>query len=297
MFSTGFAFQTPPSSSGGVIPPPLLLDSLTGSPGYYGAYSLRKLRAAYSGAAVRVRRGDNNAEADIGFNGANEFDVAALVSFCGTAFNAYVKTWYDQSPGGFFNYTQTTQVHQPSIWTGTDVQRLGTIPCIYFNRDDDQYLLSPSSWLYQVDTFSYYHVGAVQNFAGSNAGLLGPYNTNSTGFELLLHNVINVPTLLRLNGSNYTNTTTADLFSNYSKGITEIYLDYTATAYNNNTAVTLSNGFWFNDPLNYDGLYRMSGYGGGAATSRMCEWVFFDTNLSSQRTTVYNNMNAYYSVT
>jgi len=296
MFSTGFAFQTPVVTGGGTPPPPLLLDSLTGSPGYYGAYSLRKLRAAYSGAAVRVRRGDNNAEADIGFNGANEFDVAALSAFCTGAFGAYVKTWYDQSVGGF-NYTQTSPSNQPSIWTGTDVERLGSIPCIYFNRDNDNYLLSPSGWLYLTDTFSYYHVGAVQNYAGSNAGVLGPYDTYLQGFELLLHNVISVPTLLRINASDYTNSGTADLFSNYSKAICEIYLNNTATAYNNNTAVTLSNGFWYNDSLNYNGLYRMSGYGGGAATSRMCEWVFFDTDLSPQRTTIYGNMNAYYSVT
>jgi len=295
MFSTGFAFQTP-VVTGGALPPPLLLDSLTGSPGYYGAYSLRKLRAAYSGAAVRVRRGDNNAEANIGFTGSNEFDVAALSAFCTGAFAAYVTTWYDQSVAGF-NYTQTSASQQPSIWTGSDVERLGSIPCVYFDKDNDNYLLSPSGWLYDVDTFSYYHVGAVQNFAGSNSGVLGPYNTNSTGFELLQHNVISIPTLLRLNGSNYTNSSTDDLFSNYSKGITEIYLNNTATAYNNNTSVTLSNGFWYNDQLNYNGLYRMSGYGGGATTSRMCEWVFFDTDLSSQRTTVYGNMNAYYSVT
>jgi hypothetical protein len=109
-----------------------------------------------------------------------------------------------------------------------------------------------------------------------------------------LHNVINVPTLLRLNASDYTNSSTADLFGDDVKTICEIYLNFTATAYNNNTSVTLSNGFWFNDQLNYNGLYRMSGYGGGAATSRMYEWVLFDTDLTAQRSTIYSNMNTYY---
>ena len=44
---------------------PLILDQI-GAPSA-AAYSLRKLRAAYTGSAIRVRRSSDNAEADIGF--------------------------------------------------------------------------------------------------------------------------------------------------------------------------------------------------------------------------------------
>jgi hypothetical protein len=47
------------------------------------AYSLRKLRAGYTGSAIRVRRSSDNAELDIGFTASGELDINALRSFFG----------------------------------------------------------------------------------------------------------------------------------------------------------------------------------------------------------------------
>jgi hypothetical protein len=80
------------------------------------ALSLRKLRTAYSGSAVRIRRSGDNAESDIGFIN-NEFDVAAAQAFCiagGGAQDGFVVTWYDQSPAGV-NYTQSTAAQQVKL--------------------------------------------------------------------------------------------------------------------------------------------------------------------------------------
>lgn len=57
-----------------------VLDSLSAPSA--AAYSLRKLRSAYSGDAIRVRRSSDNAEQDIGFVN-NELDVTALTAFVG----------------------------------------------------------------------------------------------------------------------------------------------------------------------------------------------------------------------
>ena len=55
-----------------------VLDGLTATPAV--AYSLRKLRAAYAGSAVNVRRSSDNATTDIGFvNG--QLDIASLSTF------------------------------------------------------------------------------------------------------------------------------------------------------------------------------------------------------------------------
>jgi hypothetical protein len=59
------------------------------------AYSLRKLRTAYSGNAIKVRRSSDNTEQDIGFVG-NLLDTASLLTFCGVG-NGFVTRWYDQS--------------------------------------------------------------------------------------------------------------------------------------------------------------------------------------------------------
>lgn len=87
-----------------------VLDGLVASAA--AAYSVRKLRAAYAGSAVRVRRSSDNAEADIGFSG-NDLDTAALLSHVGAG-DGFVVTWYDQS-GNARHVTQATQSRQPRI--------------------------------------------------------------------------------------------------------------------------------------------------------------------------------------
>ena len=76
------------------------------------AYSVRKLRSAYTGSAIRVRRSSDNTETDIGFSGEN-LDTSSLTSFCGSG-NGFVTTWYDQS-GNAKNAVQTTAANQPQI--------------------------------------------------------------------------------------------------------------------------------------------------------------------------------------
>jgi hypothetical protein len=47
------------------------------------AYSLRKLRNAYTGSAIRVRRSSDNAETDIGFTASGDLNTAALMNHVG----------------------------------------------------------------------------------------------------------------------------------------------------------------------------------------------------------------------
>jgi hypothetical protein len=58
---------------------PLLLDTY---PNAAVAYSLRKLRTAYTGSAIRVRRLNDNAEQNIGFIG-NDLDTNSMLDFVG----------------------------------------------------------------------------------------------------------------------------------------------------------------------------------------------------------------------
>ena len=91
-----------------------LLDTYTGAA---AAYSLRKLRTAYTGDAIRVRRSNDNAETDIGFNVFGELDTVSLAAHCGSN-DGFVVTWYDQS-GSANDATQTTTARQPKIYDGT----------------------------------------------------------------------------------------------------------------------------------------------------------------------------------
>jgi hypothetical protein len=92
---------------GNTMPP---LDSVSSA---VAAYSLRLMRAAYTGSAIRVRRSSDNAEQDIGFVTGGDLDTASLMSFVGTS-SGYVKTWYDQSGNGN-DASQATTTAQPLI--------------------------------------------------------------------------------------------------------------------------------------------------------------------------------------
>ena len=78
-------------------------------------FSFRKLRTAYTGNCVRVRRSSDNAEQNIGFIG-NYLDTTSLLAFVGGS-NGFITTWYDQSINGY-TATQTTTTRQPIIVSG-----------------------------------------------------------------------------------------------------------------------------------------------------------------------------------
>lgn len=76
------------------------------------ALSLRKLSKKYLGAAIRVRRSSDNAEADIGFVN-NTLDTTSLLTFVGPG-DGFVRTWYDQS-GNNAHFETLTAAYQPKI--------------------------------------------------------------------------------------------------------------------------------------------------------------------------------------
>jgi hypothetical protein len=65
------------------------------------AYSLRKLRTAYSGSAIRVRRSSDNTEQDIGFDSSGNLDVNIIETFVG------------------WNLWSYSEEMQQSVWTKT----------------------------------------------------------------------------------------------------------------------------------------------------------------------------------
>ncbi len=93
------------------------------------AYSLRRLRSAYSGACCNVRRSSDNATTDIGFNSSGDFDSSAFSSFVGGG-NGFIATWYDQSGNGF-NATQGTAASQPQV----QLNQHGSKPNLLFASD------------------------------------------------------------------------------------------------------------------------------------------------------------------
>lgn len=96
------------------------------------AYSLRKLRAAYSGAAIRVRNAGGS-ETDIGFDSNGDLDTASLALHAGSG-SGLIVTWYDQSGNGR-DATQSTQSLRPHITTSGTLETVNGKPAIYFDGD------------------------------------------------------------------------------------------------------------------------------------------------------------------
>jgi hypothetical protein len=95
---------------------------------------LRKVRTAYTGAAIRVRRSNDNTEQDIGFVGV-DLDTVSLKSFVGVN-SAFVVRWLDQSGNGY-NLGQSTAANQPRIINAGVIDRQNGKVCIVFDGSND----------------------------------------------------------------------------------------------------------------------------------------------------------------
>lgn len=173
----------------------LLLDNNSAG----GAYSLRKLRTAYAGSAIRVRRSNDDTEQDIGFvNGV--LDTSSLKTFVG-ANSGFVKTWYDQSGNGY-DATNTTTTAQPTIIASGAVVRENGKPALSFDGGD--FLTTSgtnSAWKALWD--------------GSNSAVMAVVKISATGVRAIIASARGTSTLVGY-----------DLFSN----TTERVLSFTPNA-------------------------------------------------------------------
>lgn len=108
---------------------PLLLDAY---PGAVAAYSIRKLRSAYSGPAIRVKRTIGaGEEQDFGFVNGN-LDTTAILTFCGVG-DGRVAVWYDQSGNGIDAYANNN-AQKPLIVISGVLQTINSLPAIIQNQ-------------------------------------------------------------------------------------------------------------------------------------------------------------------
>lgn len=263
---------------------------LSGGAGYIGildlypnatvAYSVRKLRAAYAGSAIRVRRSSDNAEQDIGFTALGDLDETSLTTFVGSN-NAFIVTWYDQS-GNANNATQSTPSLQPQIVSSGTILTMNSKPCMTLDGSDDFLALTtqqsvntdflhtfvakrPSSGtrMYGLASMSDYLLGLWSNdfyyLQGDTTGLLQSNAQDSTTNRMLL-----------------TGINSASTKKIYKDG-TEIPSTFIATP----QVLT----------LDYIGRYRFL-----YSPASLQEIIFYNSNQISNRTGIEGNINTYYAI-
>jgi hypothetical protein len=272
---------------------PLLFDTYGG--GRVG-YSLRKLSSTYTGSAVRVRRSNDNSEQDIGFVGQN-FDSASLSTFVG-ANSAFVTKWYDQTDNNR-TAAQTTAGNQPRIVNAGTIEVENGKTAINFGTNSNNWWLDlPTGALAASNLCSYFQVARINTFGSSNAGVFAPSTTNSTGIEILQHDVISIPSYMRLNNT-AKNTAANTLWTNNAQSMFTFITNASSTAaWKNATSVTLSSTTAMGT-LGFTGVYAIGRYAGGSSNVMSGEWqelVIYQSDETSNRTGIQGNINTYYGI-
>jgi hypothetical protein len=258
---------------------PLLLDTYTGA---QAAYSVRLLRTAYTGNALRIREGSGNTETDIGFDSNGDLDTAAIASHCGSA-NGYVVTWYDQS-GNAYDVTQSTAADQPQIYNGTAVLTQNGKPAIDF---DTEILVASSNLTSAQNTWL--AVGASDTSTGDKilmgyfnfARMYWPHYVNGNGIWLSWFTF----KTLQAQASQDTD---QHLFAAYQDTSNKVArIDGAEVTLANTTNQTP------NTPLGIGGL---NGYAGYDWKGTVQEVVVYTANKYSDRSGIEYNINTYFSI-
>jgi hypothetical protein len=259
-------------------PTPYLLDTYEGAA---AAYSLRRLRSAYTGPAVRVRRESNNDELDIYFDGQGNLDTASLEAFCAGT-NGFVKVWYDQGPGGN-NTEQTVTANQPQIVASGSIIEENGKPAIEFDGSDD--VIS----VLGITAFTNYYFASVQTVLAlkSGFGIVGSFSSGSgNGWGIRetskLYNYDANSLVVSSTGAISTNE--QFLFSSNCASTQDIYknatqlVSVTGSLISHNDIVLGSNGS--------SGFYNIT----------MQEFVLYTSDQSSNRAGIETNINDFYNI-
>lgn len=263
---------------------PLLLDIY---PNAAAAYSLRKLRTAYTGSAIRVRRSSDNTETDIGFNNAGDLDTSALAAFVGNE-NGFVSTWYDQS-GNNRNATQTTQANQPIVVSGGTFFLEKNKPVIYANNRTKRMNI-PSFTL--VGDYSIIIASTLKSF-GRNmwtgtlglSGYVRALDTQADGFSIR-HNG-------EVGGANFSGVQTLNpelhFFQRFGTN-----MSHSRNGVNNITTELSPQGTNFTINLLFDG-YVLGGQN-YMMDANAFEFIIYNSNQSPNRIGIETNINSYYRI-
>ena len=279
---------------------PLLLDLY---PNAAVAYSLRKLRTAYTGNAIRVRRSSDNAEQDFGFVN-NVLDTASLLTFCGAG-NGFITTWYDQS-GNNRNAIKTTAVNQPRIVINGAVVTVNAQAAIKMGAGFSEINLEmpAASYLYNQSQFYGISVSKTDGAGGSAPTIVGIYN--SSNYKASILHSFTVSNRYQIGGRRTaadaltsvvdntnlaTNQTLLIGHLNYSTGIATINTNNNAQVQNNSFLTGTMDNTSGAAADNIGGITFNQWYNG-----KIQEIIIYATNQSANVNGFKSNINSFYTI-
>lgn len=252
-------------------------------PSSAAAYSLRKLRAGYTGNCIEVRRNNDGATLNIGFVN-NVLDTTTLLTFAGVNTCSILK-WYDQSGNGNTAFNATTNSLFPQIVASGVLVTQNSKASINFTQNPLQFTTSISSG---VNTSSF--IIGKSNSLTSAGPLIG-----NTGAGPYVGQYFNQ--LLIQSG----NTTTLDVLltatnsANTNFNINNLYYTSSPRIYVNNTLIPITSTSTFSATRNTFEL--IGNYAGVAFTvGYISEVVIYKLDQLSNRTGINANINTYYTI-
>ena len=259
----------------------LLLDDY---PNAAAAYSLRKLRNAYAGDAIKVRRSSDNTEQDIGFV-ANELDTSSLLTFVGSG-DGFVSTWYDQSGNGI-NSTQGSASKQPIIVSSGVVNTLNGKPTMQFI----------SAFVMDLNLTQY---PFTSGGSATEKSIFAVSENNAT-VNQNLYNIADTRDIYALTYNRSGNNTYAFLGANYGiiggnitgqNIISSLAISPSSETFNNTVEGTSSNLV----RANFSSLSIGSRGGSFPMDGNIQEMVMYPSDQSTNRTAIETNINDHYTI-
>jgi hypothetical protein len=294
-------------------------------PNAAAAYSLRKLRTAYTGSAIRVRRSNDNTEQDIGFTAGGDLDTVSLKTFVG-ANSGFVTTWYNQGDSSGRDVSQSTAANQPRVVNAGVVDREnGKVAMIYDGSNDFLQAATASDW-------TFLHFGTVHtNFGVARAGNVtdpeafyiiwgttttvqrrGAYLAHDTRSSaprdrVLVHvignaDLVNNITCLNVQPRARTPANTQFLHYLLGKPDNSTLSERSTIATNSgsltnaNTSIGVSASGNPNHPLVFGMSRNASNTPQFYLAGAIQEQIFYNSDQSSNRTAIETNINSYYGI-
>jgi hypothetical protein len=271
---------------------PLLLDAF---PNAAAAFSLRKLRTAYTGNCIQVRRSSDNTLQNIGFVN-NVLDTSSLLSFVGAG-SGFVRTWYDQS-GNLRDYSNTTNANQPRIVNSGVLETDLGKPIIRFISANSTRLTRNGEFL-QMHNHSFFNIAKTLLPITSTKYFFSFRNSGTgTGTSKRIYNNYANDVLRYSLGNTSVSMSTSSFISstvlmagNSSSGEQNFYVDGSFISSANNNEIETP------ERTAIGALVDNLGTGfGNYGDFLQHELIFYPNNQSSNRTAIENNINSFYNI-
>jgi hypothetical protein len=288
------SYDTPTSSSylmGTGMTEDLAVSTLAGDYGTpTAAYSVRKVRTAYSGALMDVRRSIDNITSSIGYVSNGDLDTGSLLTFVGTGpdDHGFVARWYDQS-GNNRHANQTATGSQPLIVLSGSVltEPTSSKPALRFDGVDDWLRNSTIPGIAGSTPVSIFTIGRPFSVTPY------PYLYDIGSQDIILYYPPNKHTLYR--GNDLATSANATINTTYLYNL--LYNDTNSELKVNGSTTTGSVG-----TLATSGQITLGAEGGSTPaggtyfSGSMPEFILYTSNMGGNREPIEYNINNYYNI-